>query len=451
MSFFNLTALVVFLFLSPKLLAESAVPAGEPIDWAINKSYELYGKRRYEDALQILDSVKGLRDQNVKWYYFEGLYLARLERTDEALENFDNYIKKVEVGSAAKAYYFTGLLYFNKGQYQKALNSFQAAQDLSNDSSLDKLIDVQIEKTIKYRDYYDGHKAGNLSFLLGYEFHTNAVGVSQVLTDENLNGHVFNYGASLSYRPIDKVNFVFEPALTIVDRYTLNKEFKSTVTIQEVDALQVLFSAPITFYFGNTNGMQYNLSLNAYNTYIPITSSSRDLYINSTFFKGQVLSDLTSQLSLDFSIVAATDKSQNFATTEANATGSRGEASIGLREYTNHDKTKSFLASISIVKKDAEGIDARYQKLDAGISFQFPSFGETKSTLSLDYGTLSYPDKLTPRKDTFTEVDYAIVQSLSEQSSLNYEIGGIQNSSDADFFKYDDYKIGIQYSVNFGF
>lgn len=423
----------------------------EILNTAIIKAVDLYNLRQYEEALQTLDSVQAFREENPRWYYFKGVTQARLEKNDEALENLNTYINKADIANTSRAYYFLGVIYFYRSEFQKALNSFQAAQDVSTDPVLDRQIDNLIEKTIQLREYYDNHKAGSFAVFLGYEFHTNAIGISQSASQVSLNGHVLNYGFAVAYRFIDRLDLVFEPSVTIVDRYTLDKDFKATSTLQAADVLQAIVSLPVFFTSGKNSTTQYNLSLNAFSLYLPIVSTTRDLYISSVFAKGRITKDLSSRYGIDANIVLGSDTSSTYLTDDDNPSGIRTEAGFILKDYLDRAKTKSFLFGFTAAKKDAKGINARYQRYGLSVGYQFPSFAETSSTLGMSYEYLAYPDKTTPRKDNKASVDYNLTQSLSAGSALLYSANATLNSSDVDSYKYDDLKVGLQYVANIGF
>ncbi|MGZ3727273.1 MAG: tetratricopeptide repeat protein [Pseudobdellovibrio sp.] len=427
-------------------VAPAATPSPDEI--VFNQSVDLYNKKKYEESVKALDSIKKYREQNPRWYYFYGLNMARLQRNSEALDNFTQFIKKSDITTTARAQYFVGLMHFYDSDYEKALINFQLSQDLSTDPNLDRLNDIQIEKSIKFRDYYENHKKTNLMFFLGYEYNSDVIGVSQSLSDVNLSGHSLNYGTSISYRPIDKIDFVFEPALSVFDRYTLDRTFKSSSTIQADDMLQGLFSLPFIF---NTGGdMQFNLSANAYNTYLPITSTKRELYISSLFFKGKLLFDINRNSTIDTSLVVASDKSTAFTSDDNNATGARNELTAGFTHYFNNEKNNSIQYSFSYMTKNAEGVDVRYQKTGAAITYITPTFWDLSSQAILGYEYYFYPDMTTPRKDSKVSFDYTLTQTLNKNSSLGYLIGGLLSNSNEDLYNYNDVRAAVFYTFNFG-
>lgn len=419
----------------------------------VNRAYEEYGRKNYDEVLLMVEATKAAKQMTTKWLYLEGITLLRLGRYKEAEASLDTFARKMDSAGtpSARGYYFLGLSYFYQGQYQKSLNAFQISQDVSQDVILDRSLDAQIDKSIRFRDYYDSHKPGTFAMFVGYEAHNNVLNLSSTSVDKSLNGHVFNYGLSLGYRPVDKMNFVLEPTAVVIDRYTLDKSFQADSTLQSLDVLQAGISLPVSFYFGDNRGMQYNISLNGFSTYLPVSSSNRDLYLSTVFLKLRTIFDVSQKMSMDISLIGGSDKGYTHTTEDDDLSGSRGEMTVVLKQLLNNERTEMLTYSLGGAVKNSTGINSRYQRGRLSVGYQFPSFAETNSSVDLAYEYLSYPDKTITRKDNKGELDYTISQTLTPSSTLNYSLGATVNTSDNEVYKYDDYYLGIQYVFVIGF
>lgn len=417
-----------------------------------NQSIELYNNAQYDGALKALDSIKSSRNQYPNWYYYYALNQMRLGRYDEALTNFDAFIKNSPVSSTAKAYYYTGLIQFYQGEYDKALNSLDLSMDVSNDNQLDKLTDALIDKTVRYQNYYENSTRNSLTFLLGYTYDTDAINLSQDSFTDSLTGHVFNYGLAYSYKVVDKYNFVFEPSLAVLDTYTLDKSFKSNSTVQSSDALQLLLSLPIRFFQEqSSNPDRFDFSLNAYSVYLPLTTSARELSVNSIYVKGEVLTSYSRKYAMKYHGLLALDKSYNYSTDDDDASGLRMELMGTFYQFLNPSASSSLYYELGAESGNTKGINTRYKKYSAGSGFNFSSFWETSSNFHLEYFYLSYPDRSTSRTDNHGELSYTLSKDFSGGNNLSFTLTGVSNSSNSDLNKYNDFTAGLQYSKSFGF
>jgi tetratricopeptide (TPR) repeat protein len=419
----------------------------------IAKAIELYNKRNYLGAIEHLEKNKNSREENAIWYYYYGLNLARLDRYDEAIFNLDQFIKKTEISSAARAFYFIGLMQFYKGNYEKAMNNLDVSLDVSKDPKLDKAIDALIDKVTRYQNYYQNRKPTNLSLLLGYNYDLNAVNLSQDLSQERLEGHVFNYGFSIAHRFIDTLSFVLEPSITITDAYTLDSKLKANSVVQEGDILQGILSVPVVF---NTDkeksNTQYEISANAYTAFAPVTDNKRQQYVSSYYLRGRMTSDISARWNFTVSAVAAYDQSVVLLNEDARSNGNRGELDLSFNRYLNQEKNKGVGFEYMTILKGAVGKDARYSKHGLAIGYWFPSKYETSSLVRLSHGFISYPDRAIARKDNKFNLDYYISQSvLDDTAVLSYFLGVEKNASNYELNTYHDFKVGVAFTKQFGF
>lgn len=418
-----------------------------------NKSIELYNNEDYEASLQLLDKIKDSRDKYIIWYYYYGLNEMNLNQNDEALQNFNTYIKKANVQDTAKAYYNTGVIWFSKGEYEKAISSLQLSLDVSNDTELDSRTEKMIDKAVKHQSYFENSQKTNLSFLLGYNYDTNVVNLAPDSFSQNLNGHVISYGASLSHKVIDRYSFIFEPNVVILDSYTLDKSFKSDSTLQSADALQFLVSTPIRFYFEEgVYPTKFDFSFNGYAIYLPLTTTKRELALSSFFVKGGATSPVNEKYTLKYNAVLAVDKSYSHTVDEDDASGLRVEFDVALLNYMSKRNADNLFFDLGVEFDSAKGTNARYKKYSTDVGYAFGSFMQTESSIKLSYYYLNYPDKATSaRTDNQVGATYTMNKVFAGGSALGFMLGAVSNSSNVDLYKYNDVLAGVQYSKSFGF
>ena len=422
-------------------------------DQALTKVIELYNSRMYEDALQFLDENKKLSETNPLWYYYKGLCFARLERFDDSILSFEAYVQKVDMPTAARGYYFIGLMEFYKGKYERAITSLDVALDVSKDPKLDRSIDNLMDKVIRYSNYYKNRKKTNLGFLIGYGYDTNAIDVSQTLSDTKLSGHVLNYGFSASHRLIDKIDFVMEPSLTVLDKYTFSGSFKNESTLQQADILQAVFSIPALFHSNNEeSNTQYEFSLNAFTSFVPVQTSKRDQYLSSQYLKARVSTDLSNSFRVNLYATMAAEQNVTVVDEDSNATGVRSEAKFILNQFLTKNRDVGLGYNLRYLNKTALGSDAKYTTAEAAVEYWAPSFFDTSSMISLTAAQLKYPERADARLDNLVSIDIYLSkkndEALSEWTLL---LGSANNKSNVDVNTYNDMKVGLSYSKQFSF
>ena len=420
----------------------------------INRVIQLYNQQNFKDSLSLLDTIKDTRDSYVNWYYFYALNQIRLNNNDEALSSFETFVKKFESPgvSVSRSYYYIGLLQFQRNDFEKALNSLEISLDVSNDPQLDVMTEALIDKTIRYQNYFESSKRSNITFLLGYNYDANAINLSPDSFEDNLNGNVFGYGFSASHKIVDRYKFVFEPTLAILDSYTFDSKFKGNSTLQSTDALQLLVSLPIRFFFNEekyTN--RYDVSLNAYSVYLPVTTTARDLSLSSVFLKTQIAVPYSSSFAIRYSATLATDTAYGFTTDEDNASGIRGELAANFTHFLSEETINNIFYDVGADYTAAKGINGRFKKLSTSVGYMYPSFWESVSSVRAGLVYLTYPDKLEPRTDTQVNLGYNITKSFQSGSTLAFSITALTNNSNIRLNKYNDFVSGLQYTKSIGF
>lgn len=420
----------------------------------VNQIIQHYNKQDYKQALELLDTIKVSRDNYPNWYYYNALILTRQGNYSEALTNFQTFVKNSDITNVAtaRAYYYIGLIQFELAEYEKALNSFEISLDVSGDAKLDSMTEALIDKTIRYQNYFDNSKKTNITLLLGYNFDANAINLSQDSFDDSLNGNVLGYGISVSHKAFDRFNFVFEPTLAVLDNYTMDSKFRPNSTLQSTDALQALVSLPIRFFFDEEKiSNRYEASLNAYSVYLPLTTTTRELSLNSVFLKTQVSIPHSINFAIRYSLTVAADTAYGFTSEDDNASGSRVEFLTTFTHFLSQQSLNNIFYDLGADSNSAKGINSRFRKFSGAVGYMYPSFWETISTLRLAISSLNYPDRSVTRTDTQGGLSYNIVRSFASGSTLGFSMSAVSNSSNITLNTYNDFVAGFQYTKSFGF
>lgn len=423
------------------------------IDLDLNnfKIVDLYNAKKYNEANDELDKLASIRNSNVIWYYFKALTLLKLNKNSEAIENLEIYIKKIEATKAARAYYFLGLAQFNSREFEKALNSLELSVDVSQDANLDKFSEGLIEKTIRYREFYENHKRTNINFLLGYNYDTNVVSINSDILSEDLTGHILNYGLSASHRFIDNLDFIFEPFISFTDTYTLDSSFEATSTIQANDMLQFSIGLPIVFSNEKYNNTSFDLSVNAYTAYLPNSEGSRELYLNSTFIKAGATKQFSKKWSSAANLSLAYDKSYVYSSDDDDSSGFRTDLSVDLNQFLTPENNEVLNYQFSYGNKNTSGNSAKYYKYGTVVQYLRPGFFKTNAAFKIAYDYLKYIEQTIPRVDNKYSLSYLVSFTAEQQNTFGFSLNANFNKSNSELYSYSDISLGFLYTKAIGF
>lgn len=443
--------ILIFQLILPRVFAKSEIQNPEKI---FNQVIQQYNKQNYSGSLILLDTIKDSRDKFINWYYYFALSHMRLNNYNEALINFETFLKNSDATNiaSARAYYYIGLIQFQRGEYEIALNSLEISLDISVDPQLDNMTEALIDKTIRYQNYFENSKKTNLTFLFGYNFDSNAINLAPESFEDNLNGNVFGYGVSMSHKFVDKYKFVFEPTVAVLDNYTFDSKFKAISTLQSTDALQFLLVAPIRFFFDEdryTN--RYDVSLNAYSVYLPVATATRELSLSSLFLKTQILTPFSTDFAIKYNVTLAADTAYGYTSDDDDSSGTRIEFLTTFTHFLSEQNINNLFYDLGADYNSAKGINSRFRKFSAAVGYMYPSFSETVSSIRLGYVYLNYPDKSEPRTDNQGTFAYNVTKVFQSGSSLSLSIGAGSNSSNITLNKYSEVVAGLQYTKSIGF
>ena len=103
--------------------------------WIPTMNYELgklyYSNKKYKDALKSFQQVRPgqlSRSQQSEYYYKKGFAQLSLGKDGAALKSFSK-VKGTKSSYSAPARYYTAHIYYNKGDYKKALTAFKAIEN----------------------------------------------------------------------------------------------------------------------------------------------------------------------------------------------------------------------------------------------------------------------------------------------------------------------------------
>lgn len=419
----------------------------------IKQSQKQYQAQDYKASLESLNQAKALTPQlTSQWYYFSALNNMKLQNDEAAVENFNKYIDSVSPENSTRGYYFLGQIYTKQKKFEEALTHYELASDTSTDLKLDKAIESSIEKTLKLQRLNDRSKTHNLAMLLGYGYDDNAVNLNASFFEENLKGHAFNYGASYSYLASSSLTSRVEPTIAVIDSYTLDGKFKSNEVVQSKDALQINAIVPVQFSFSESKDSNlYNLALNTYAVYLPLTSTKRELALTSIGVRYSLRQTLHSKLALKYEVNLNFDRAYGFTADSDDASGLRSEARMGGVYDLSYSFAERLNGNIAAEVSATKGSNTKYRKYYIDVGFSNTLAKKLTANSSLQYYHLNYYEKSPVRNDNQLAVTYTLAYEVSEDSIFDAGLKYSDISSTSDLNTSRDLSVSLQYAKVFSF
>lgn len=407
---------------------------------ALAQAYEFYKKEAFESSIAVLQKVKTNTSLMQSIYYLLGLNYYRSNNFDLAEKYLSEVTRTNTIQEISLAYYYLGLAQFQKGDYERAMNSFELSIDTSKDPEHDKRSERMIEKCIQVQAQIESDKLKyTMGFTAGYMYDSNALNVAP--GQDVIIGHVLSASGFFSFKFWQDKKSSVEPMIYLADQRTLDYKLKFTDQIQAADSTMLLTSIPyktVVDDYRSTTSMNLGLYM------LPTDSQIRDMSIALIYVKQNLGTHLSADMDLDGQLIIGRDDSQiTFADAADNQTAIKYDLS-GALKYSLFN-VQSITGQLGFILNDADGENASYNKIYANISYELPTFKNTLSTFKVSYGSTNYSLSELARRDSFTAANYSIIKDLTERTTINGFLGVSRNESTIEDYTYGDATIGLQY------
>lgn len=407
---------------------------------AFAQAYEFYKKEQFESSIAVLQKLKIDTSLTPPIYYLLGLNYYRIENYDLAEKYLTEVTRMNNIQEVSLAYYYLGLSQYYRGDYEKAVNSFELSIDTSKDPEQDRRAERLIEKCMQIQNQLESDKLKyTMGFTAGYGYDSNALNVAP--QQEVLVGHIFNASGFMAYKFYQDQNSVVEPMVYVADNRTLNYQFESHPEMQAADSTMFLATLP---YRTTVDGYRSSTSANIGLYLLPSDSEVREMAITLLYLKQTLGSKLNPDLDLDGQLIIGRDQSQlSFTDAEDNQTAIKYDIS-GALKYSLR-RMQSMTGELGFILNDADGDNASYYKVYTNLTYERPSFKNTHSIFKMSYGLANYNLSELARRDNFAAFNYAISKDLSDRTTINGFFGVSRNDSTIENYTYSDATAGVQY------
>lgn len=429
-------------------------------DPSLDKAYYRYGVSLYktenfEKSLTFLNLAEGGIDNPIEKEYYLGLNKMRLQKLDEAVGHF-HYVKdENDPKLSPMAAFLAGNILFQTEKYEESKSNFEFVLDNSQDPELDRAAEAKIEEIDRILQFQASQKEYlRYSVFTGLGYDSNILNQIQQGTPTDNAGYRLNYGLSLQGKFYQTYRTDFSGVLSFSDTYSMDKNFKSSRSLQTADPQVLMIGLPFRTQFALAKRpMVWSLTPSTTSITMDPDQTSRRRIIQSTTldtdlnfpWSGHWLSGIRGQYNQDTSYLEVTDEDENlsstrttFGTTQTRILDARVGKSIGL--------------DLAYAKTAAKGKNSSNDRTTIGLLYNYPiKWGEMQGNVKLEYMTLKYPTNSNNRSDTATSASLGVAKSFKSGLSLS---GGYQytaNTSNVETYKYNKsiFNVMLSYSGAF--
>lgn len=411
----------------------------------------LYKTGNYNKSLSILSMAEEGNQDPVEHRYYVALNHLKLNETDKALEDFGDIQEEKHVELSTPAAFYAGTIEFQKALYPKAKERYQFVLDNSKDPKLDKQAEAKIEEIDRIEAFLESQKEIlRYTLFTGLQYDGNVLNISTQNLATNSEAYRLLYGGSLTYYYYRTMKSKYAAEVSVSDMYSVDKNFKSDVTIQSTDPLQYGARLPI-----NSSHSLFKRTFSSNVTpYISVLSmsdngGSRKPILNTS---GLSLDTQWDQGNDKFHIIRfdyAADKSSIEVTDpDDKQSGKRMSLNYNWMKLLNQTGEKSFLADVGYMSNTAEGKNYSYSKTSLGGTYSFLWSTKYRGSARADYATQNYSQSTAGRKDTIYGVTLGASQELNRKNNIALTLSYFMNNSTVEDYKYNKAVLGFTYSFS---
>tara|TARA_B110001454_G_C12723330_1_gene436743 strand:- start:33390 stop:35402 length:2013 start_codon:yes stop_codon:yes gene_type:complete len=411
----------------------------------------LYKVGNYNKSLSILSMAEGGDQNQIEHRYYVGLNHLKLNELDKALEDFADIQEEKDVELSPPAAFYAGTIEFQKALYPKAKERYQFVLDNSKDPKLDKKAEARIEEIDRIESFLESQKEIlRYNLYTGLQYDGNVLNISTQNLTTGSEAYRLLYGGSLTYYYYRTMSSKYAAEAVLSDMYSVDKNFKSSSTIQAADPLQYGVRLPINYTYTwlkrsfSSNVIPYVFMLN-----MSDDGGSRKQILNSS---GLALDTQWDQDSNKFHIVKfdyVVDKSSlEVSSTDDDQSAKRMSINYNWLKLLNQTGDKSVLADVGYISNASEGKNNTYNKVIVAGTYSFPWSAKYKGSARLDYSDLKYTNNSNERKDTIYGLTLGAAQDLSKRNNISLTLSYLVNNSNVEAYKYNKMVLGFIYSFS---
>lgn len=431
-----------------KLFSQSIELDPSQTDFYLQYAVALYRNENFNRSLVILKGIPDGSQNQTERDYFTALNLLKLRELNSARDQFLKVKDQKNPQLSPASAFFAGVIDFELESYSSAKTQFEFVLDESQDPNLDQQAESYLEQIANIMSFQAEQKKKFIfSGQLGLSYDSNILQVSSSSstsdTQTGLAGFRWNYGASVEWRPLFKVDKEFTPIFSVSDMYSTDESFQGVAEFQNTDPQVLSLSLPY----------KWKGQFRDQPTVLGFTLLSESIFMNSDGAgeREQIVSTLALKTDLTqirsenrmsvYSLELRSDDSKIEAGADDDLTSQRITLGTVQTYFKNSKKTEAMLADASMSVNQAEGKNASYTRLDLGLGYTMPWKLDSSLLARVGLYRADYSESTTGRADTNLTLSLNASKPISEKLNLTLGATFIQNSSSEDDSTYDKYLI----------
>lgn len=391
----------------------------------------LYRLGEFNRALVYLDLSYGPMVKPAERDYYRALCYYSIKDSTSALAAFDNVIKSKD-DLAGSAYFYKGVVHYERKNWADARSSFQAVLDNSKDAALDQQAETYIEYILRIQQVEaERAKHWTLSGTLGLMYDDNVLSTSDTDRDRGTATNLPAYRALLQgtarYRAIYEETRELAVQLDAMTMTSVGEDLQATQTLANADPTVVGVTVPWT-HKGTFRGKGHkfdfipgyeitNMSVEN-NEWKTINSSLLMNFQNLFVMSETWFTNLNVDLRYDTSLLQS-------STGDNDATALKSKLTWSNINFPFSDKKQIVMSDLAYTMNSALGKNTVFNRVDMGLGYVRPAFYDMTFVSKLSYFILTYPENATGRVDN----SYTLMLGLSRPvgAKLNAGLTGLYN------------------------
>lgn len=408
----------------------------------------LYRNEKYSQSIVVLRVAEGPNVNAVEKEYYQGLDYFKMKDLESAQKHFINVKAKNDKSLSPSSSFFSGIINFQKENYDGAKSDFEYVLDQSSDPALDKQAEAYIEQIANAMAFKKEQSKKYLVTLTAgvmYDSNVSSTGrtLMSALTTDAYGIHD-SLSGTLEYRPVYTQKHEASISLSASNSWSHEVDFDANKTFQNADPLVIDIAVPYK-YKGLLFGKGYQMGAKFTLESIDMNADAKgdpERVIESKIFANDHTFVMSENWFSTYAIELRRDESK-LTLTDTNDDASANKISLTTTQifFQNQKKTEAWIGNFGLSRNSADGKNVNFNRYDIGATYMMPGVWDTTWTANLAYYNVVYPDISSNRADSDYASTVSVRKPINESLAASITASYAMNVSNVPANDYDKYFI----------